>query len=523
MIELVSLSALPEVLSVSCKCRIVSATLLGRHAASPPRPATLPCSTCGSLVSINQVVPRVAIDLSTLSISHTAVGCRFYIATSTFSLGGVSCIVDVDRAFLVYSIKPRSLGTSSTKKEALKRYTGPRRRPRDDVRTRTSSAVRCLQPSHHLLDSEAAAKPCAEPHVFSDTDMPIMNVIATVRLLLYLLTVLSSLCDVDAAKSSVFSTVDAEMVKKGFLRKFGLDDVPVPHGPTISIPTHVWDIYHDEDYEADWVRHYYPKELLEVNSGLILSFNLSVAARIASEEKVVRALMKLRIDRKASKCSEKSVISVFFLDGNQRLLLGSQGVENETDWVDLDVTGAFSTSSIDTVSFAVEFSEDLSLHAAEATSISSLPFARLQSAPLIVFSESSKPSRARRKRSTNERRGRRRNRKHHRHDAESHLCRKAELYVDFDELNWQDWIMAPKGYSAGQCIGGCPHPMPAHLNASNHAIIQSLLHSLNPHDVPPPSCVPTETSPLSILYVDVDNVIVIKEYPDMRVEACGCR
>ncbi|KIH61344.1 transforming growth factor beta like domain protein [Ancylostoma duodenale] len=134
------------------------------------------------------------------------------------------------------------------------------------------------------------------------------------------------------------------------------------------------------------------------------------------------------------------------------------------------------------------------------------------------------PSRVRRKRAAPTRRDRKKQRKqHHRHNAtESGICQKKALYVDFEEIGWQEWILAPKSYEAGQCVGSCPHPLPAHLNATNHAIVQSLTNSLNPQ-VPPPCCVPTETTHLSILFLDVDNKIIIKNYPDMRVEACGCR
>lgn len=63
--------------------------------------------------------------------------------------------------------------------------------------------------------------------------------------------------------------------------------------------------------------------------------------------------------------------------------------------------------------------------------------------------------------------------------------------------NWQDWIMAPVGYEAYQCKGRCPHPLPSQLNTTNHAIIQSLINSIDPSAVPPPSCVPVEMSSLS--------------------------
>lgn len=50
--------------------------------------------------------------------------------------------------------------------------------------------------------------------------------------------------------------------------------------------------------------------------------------------------------------------------------------------------------------------------------------------------------RVRRKRSTNKTNKKRKHRKHSM-PKENNECRRTELYVDFGELNWQDWIMAP--------------------------------------------------------------------------------
>ena len=39
----------------------------------------------------------------------------------------------------------------------------------------------------------------------------------------------------------------------------------------------------------------------------------------------------------------------------------------------------------------------------------------------------------------------------------------------------KDWIIAPKGYAANYCDGECSFPLNAHMNATNHAILQSLV------------------------------------------------
>uniref|UniRef100_A0A8C5HG06 TGF-beta family profile domain-containing protein n=1 Tax=Gouania willdenowi TaxID=441366 RepID=A0A8C5HG06_GOUWI len=62
-------------------------------------------------------------------------------------------------------------------------------------------------------------------------------------------------------------------------------------------------------------------------------------------------------------------------------------------------------------------------------------------------------------------------------------CKKHELYVSFRDLGWQDWIIAPEGYAAFYCDGECSFPLNAHMNATNHAIVQTLasLHMMLPY------------------------------------------
>lgn len=105
----------------------------------------------------------------------------------------------------------------------------------------------------------------------------------------------------------------------------------------------------------------------------------------------------------------------------------------------------------------------------------------------------------------------------------SRWCRRRPMYVDFTEIGWDDWIVAPAGYEAFYCAGDCPHYLPDNLNATNHAIVQNLVHSVDRRMAPKPCCVPTQLSPISMLYVDSDDKVVLKNYQDMVVEACGCR
>uniref|UniRef100_A0A8C8RC28 Bone morphogenetic protein 4 n=1 Tax=Pelusios castaneus TaxID=367368 RepID=A0A8C8RC28_9SAUR len=101
-------------------------------------------------------------------------------------------------------------------------------------------------------------------------------------------------------------------------------------------------------------------------------------------------------------------------------------------------------------------------------------------------------------------------------------CRRHALYVDFSDVGWNDWIVAPPGYQAFYCHGECPFPLADHLNSTNHAIVQTLVNSVNA-SIPRACCVPTELSAISMLYLDEYDKVVLKNYQEMVVEGCGCR
>jgi len=107
-------------------------------------------------------------------------------------------------------------------------------------------------------------------------------------------------------------------------------------------------------------------------------------------------------------------------------------------------------------------------------------------------------------------------------DPMKRRCQKQSLYVDFKELGWEDWIIAPMGYEAGYCLGECASPLNAHMNATKNATAQTLMNLKNGKEVPKPCCAPTTLSPISILYIDDHNHVVLKKYQNMVVKSCGC-
>ncbi|XP_068127381.1 growth/differentiation factor 3-like [Hyperolius riggenbachi] len=109
------------------------------------------------------------------------------------------------------------------------------------------------------------------------------------------------------------------------------------------------------------------------------------------------------------------------------------------------------------------------------------------------------------------------------HFAASNICKKRRLYIEFREIGWENWVIAPRGYMANYCHGECPYPLVELLNGSNHAILQTLVHSIEPEETPLPCCAPTKMSPLSMLFYDNDDNVVLRHYESMAVDECGCR
>ncbi|XP_039959233.1 protein 60A [Bactrocera neohumeralis] len=101
-------------------------------------------------------------------------------------------------------------------------------------------------------------------------------------------------------------------------------------------------------------------------------------------------------------------------------------------------------------------------------------------------------------------------------------CQIQTLYIDFKDLGWNDWIIAPEGYGAFYCSGECNFPLNAHMNATNHAIVQTLVHLLEPKKVPKPCCAPTRLGALPVLYHLNEENVNLKKYKNMIVKSCGC-
>ncbi|XP_004438715.1 PREDICTED: growth/differentiation factor 3 [Ceratotherium simum simum] len=101
------------------------------------------------------------------------------------------------------------------------------------------------------------------------------------------------------------------------------------------------------------------------------------------------------------------------------------------------------------------------------------------------------------------------------------LCHRHQLFINFRDLGWHKWIIAPKGFMANYCHGECPFSLTTSLNSSNYAFMQALMHAVDP-EIPQAVCIPTKLSPISMLYQDNDDNVILRHYEDMVVDECGC-
>ncbi|XP_067943599.1 bone morphogenetic protein 7-like [Watersipora subatra] len=102
------------------------------------------------------------------------------------------------------------------------------------------------------------------------------------------------------------------------------------------------------------------------------------------------------------------------------------------------------------------------------------------------------------------------------------MCQRKHLYVKFKRLRFDSWIIAPDGYPAFYCEGECSFPLSSHMNATNHAIVQTLVSLIQPRRFPKACCAPKTLSAITVLYFDETQNVVMKRYRNMVVKSCGC-
>ncbi|CAL1530278.1 unnamed protein product [Lymnaea stagnalis] len=103
--------------------------------------------------------------------------------------------------------------------------------------------------------------------------------------------------------------------------------------------------------------------------------------------------------------------------------------------------------------------------------------------------------------------------------CQDNLCCRNSIYITFKEIGWDDWVLAPDGYTAYFCKGDCPH---RYKSASTFSGIKGLLHLRKPSVVPGPTCAASGYTYLTLLHYDEDDELVSTNYPEMVVTGCRC-
>ncbi|XP_054870746.1 inhibin beta A chain-like [Amphiprion ocellaris] len=111
-------------------------------------------------------------------------------------------------------------------------------------------------------------------------------------------------------------------------------------------------------------------------------------------------------------------------------------------------------------------------------------------------------------------------------DGKIHICCKRQFYVNFKDIGWGDWIIAPSGYHANYCEGDCPNHM-ASIGSSSLSFHSTVINHYRMRGYSPfqnikSCCVPTRLRAMSMLYYNEEQKIIKKDIQNMIVEECGC-
>ncbi|XP_054452184.1 inhibin subunit beta Ab [Anoplopoma fimbria] len=111
-------------------------------------------------------------------------------------------------------------------------------------------------------------------------------------------------------------------------------------------------------------------------------------------------------------------------------------------------------------------------------------------------------------------------------DGKIRVCCKRQFYVNFKDIGWNDWIIAPSGYHANYCEGDCPNHMASFSGSSlsfhSTVINHYRMRGYSPFQNIKSCCVPTRLRAMSMLYYNEEQKIIKKDIQDMIVDECGC-
>ncbi|KAF0025155.1 hypothetical protein F2P81_022036 [Scophthalmus maximus] len=359
-------------------------------------------------------------------------------------------------------------------------------------------------------------------------------------------------------------------MKEGFLKKLNLSDVPQEHGK-IYPPQFMMELYNKyaSDSSAipqsDVIRSFTVQDItLSVTNGAKSKYRLQFNDTIPNHEKITTAELQLFFFPDArsrfTSHSFEATVKVYEVDrtdltSTTQLLDGKEVRGSQSMWTTFDVTTA-SQSWIKTGNGATVFdvvvdrkdcgASDRGEEGAGCLNMS-MSVGDNTSAALIVFSDDLGSRRRETEKELKEmilheeetilhsgadwnggeqlpnkilaaQHPRRNKRK-----AEREYCRRTSLKVNFKDIGWDSWIVAPPEYDAFECRGLCYHPLTDETTPSKHAIIQTLINIRDPKRANMACCVPIKLDPITVLYQENGRLTIRYMYEEMKVAECGCR
>lgn len=103
-------------------------------------------------------------------------------------------------------------------------------------------------------------------------------------------------------------------------------------------------------------------------------------------------------------------------------------------------------------------------------------------------------------------------------DGEERCCR-FPLTINFTDIGWGDWVIAPLSYQAYYCEGSCPRNYKV---AHRYARIKSIMRDLNPSTPLSVNCLATRMGHLHIAHFNSNNEQVVSVFENMFPEQCMC-
>ncbi|KAL9986521.1 hypothetical protein ACROYT_G000684 [Oculina patagonica] len=109
------------------------------------------------------------------------------------------------------------------------------------------------------------------------------------------------------------------------------------------------------------------------------------------------------------------------------------------------------------------------------------------------------------------------------HSQHKGPCQRRKLDISFEDLGWDEWVIAPRKYTAYYCAGTCDTQHYSKIK-TNHARIQLFLSQRESYLADPPCCVPDKLGSISMLFYGRpgESDYVLKEMNDFVVESCAC-